>query len=277
MGDSHRTYEIRCPIYGFIQINDWEREIINHPCFQRLRRIRQLGWTDYVYPCAMHTRFEHSLGVMHIAAMLYERIAQNSREILKTTLGYNDDGLKRDRTLVRLTALLHDIGHAPFSHASEELFPLKSEDADGKRYKHEDYSAQIVRQHFQDIITHHPLNRNYGFEAEHIARLLENSAEAGNALFWRSLVVGQMDADRMDYLLRDSLHAGVDYGKFDWRRLLNTVEVVPDEEGDIPPAWESMKTAFTLLKGCSWHDISCLPKSIFIRLAWPTTVIFNTL
>ena len=122
--------------------------------------------TDYVYPGAMHTRFEHSLGVMHIAAMLYERIAQNSREILKTTLGYNDDGLKRDRTLVRLTALLHDIGHAPFSHASEELFPLKSEDADGKRYKHEDYSAQIVRQHFQDIITHHPLNRNYGFEAE---------------------------------------------------------------------------------------------------------------
>ena len=64
LSDSHRTYEIRCPVYGFITISDWEREIISQPAFQRLRRIRQLAWTDYVYPGAMHTRFEHSLGVM---------------------------------------------------------------------------------------------------------------------------------------------------------------------------------------------------------------------
>ena len=80
MSDPHRTYEIRCPVYGFITISDWEREIISQTAFQRLRRIRQLAWTDYVYPGAMHTRFEHSLGVMHMATILYRGIAQRSRD-----------------------------------------------------------------------------------------------------------------------------------------------------------------------------------------------------
>src|ERR1700681_1254953 len=108
----HRTYEIRCPVYGFITISDWEREIISQPAFQRLRRIRQLAWTDYVFPGAMHTRFEHSLGVMHMATMLYDGIAESSRDVLQSQLGYNEDGIKRHRTLVRLAALLHDVGHS---------------------------------------------------------------------------------------------------------------------------------------------------------------------
>jgi len=78
MADPHRRYEIRCPVHGFVTISDWEREIIEQPAFQRLRRIRQLGWTDQVYPGAMHTRFEHSLGVMHVATCLYDAIAQRS-------------------------------------------------------------------------------------------------------------------------------------------------------------------------------------------------------
>src|SRR5438105_10038224 len=114
--DPHRTYEVRCPVHGFIPISDWEREIINQPAFQRLRRIRQLGWTDQVYPGAMHTRFEHSLGVMHMATRLYEAIVGRSYDVLKDELAYNDDGLRRDKALVRLTALLHDVGHGPFSH-----------------------------------------------------------------------------------------------------------------------------------------------------------------
>jgi HD superfamily phosphohydrolase len=70
--NAHRRYEIRCPVYGFIALNDWEWQIISQPAYQRLRRIRQLSWTDYVFPGAMHTRFEHSLGVMHMASLLYE-------------------------------------------------------------------------------------------------------------------------------------------------------------------------------------------------------------
>src|SRR5262249_40907796 len=83
-------------------------------------------------------------------------------------------------------------------------------------------------------IENHLLNQNYDLHAEKIAALLEGSATAGRALFWRELIDGQMDADRIDYLQRDSLHAGVDYGKFDWLRLVNSVEVVPPPEGRGP-------------------------------------------
>lgn len=229
MSVAHRTYEIRCPVHGFITINDWEREIIEQPAFQRLRRIRQLAWTDMVYPGGMHTRFEHSLGVMHVADQLYQGIVQRSGEILKSELSYNDDGLKIDRALVRLTALLHDLGHTPFSHAGEELFPLRE---DGKaRYKHEHYSAAIIRTHLRDAIENHPLRQNYRVSADDIAALLEGKVSAGRALFWRELIDGQLDADRLDYLLRDSLHTGVGYGKFDWQRLVASVQAVPVPQG----------------------------------------------
>ncbi len=222
---AHKTYEIRCPVYGFITLNDWEWQIISQPAYQRLRRIRQLAWTDYVFPGAMHTRFEHSLGVMHMATMLYDGVMERSRDILQAA-GYNEDDLKRHKALVRLTALLHDVGHAPFSHAAEELMTIRDPDA-GDRYQHEHYSANIVRRCFGDVIENHPLNRNCGFSAEDVANLLEDKPEAGEALFWRDLITGQLDADRMDYLLRDSLHCGVSYGRYDWQRLVHTIVAVP--------------------------------------------------
>lgn len=224
--DAHRTYEIRCPVYGFVPLNDWEWQIISQPAYQRLRRIRQLAWTDYVFPGAMHTRFEHSLGVMHMATMLYDGVVNRSRAILQSELGYNEDGLRRHKALVRMTALFHDVGHSPFSHAAEELFPFRN-GKDGDRFQHEEYSAAIVRNHFDDVIRNHPLNTNYDFSAEDIANLLEGKPEAGKALFWRDLIAGQLDADRMDYLLRDSLHCGVSYGRYDWQRLVHTVVAVP--------------------------------------------------
>ena len=230
MADLHRRYEIRCPVHGFISISDWEREIIAHPSFQRLRRIRQLAWTDQVYPGAMHTRFEHSLGVMHLADRLYEAIVERSRDLLKSEMGFNDGGLDRDKKLIRLTALLHDLGHSPFSHAGEDLFPFRQ--GSERRYVHEEYSAAIVRHELKDVIEDHPLNRNEGFRVGDVTSLLEGTAEAGKRLFWREIISGQMDADRMDYLLRDSLHVGVDYGRYDWRRLLNTVEAMIVPEGE---------------------------------------------
>jgi HD superfamily phosphohydrolase len=232
VGDPHRLYEIRCPVHGFITLNDWEREIIEQPAFQRLRRIRQLAWTDQVYPGAMHTRFEHSLGVMHVATRLYEGIVQRAGDLLASELAYTPQGLERDKTLVRLTALLHDVGHGPFSHAGEELLPARPDGS--AKYKHEHYSAAVIRQKLRDAIEKHPLNRNCGFRAEDITNLLEGKIEAGHTLFWRQLITGQMDADRMDYLLRDSLHAGVDYGRFDWRRLLHTVTAIPGAEEASP-------------------------------------------
>lgn len=231
MTNLHRQYEIRCPIHGFITLNSWEKEVISQPAFQRLRRIRQLAWTDQVYPGAMHTRFEHSLGVMHTATLLYSAIRHASADVLQNELGYKEEGLNRDLQLVRLAALLHDVGHAPFSHASENLFPVEN----GQRYKHEHYSAAIVRTELKDAIEYHPLNvTNYGFKAEDIAALLDGSTSAKQRLFWRDLIDGQMDADRMDYLLRDSFHAGVQYGKYDLNRVVNTVRAISGTRGRAP-------------------------------------------
>ena len=89
MENERRQFDIRCPIHGFVKLSAWEREIINHPAYQRLRRIRQLAWTDYVYPGAMHTRFEHSLGVMHVATLLYDAIGRNSKEVLEQDTALN--------------------------------------------------------------------------------------------------------------------------------------------------------------------------------------------
>lgn len=231
--DPHRKYEIRCPVHGFIQIDDWERQIIDQPAFQRLRRIRQLAFTDLLYPAAMHTRFEHSLGVMHVASLVYDSIVQKSREVLEEHLTYTKEGLDRDRRLVRLAALLHDVGHAPFSHSSEDLFPDR--ERGGKKFAHDDYSAAIIRTELRSAIEDHPLNENTGFDADNVAALIEGSAAAKRALFWRDLINGQMDADRMDYLIRDSHHIGVQYGKFDLSRLISSViAIAPDRENSQP-------------------------------------------
>ena len=99
---------------------------------------------------------------------------------------------------MRFAGLLHDVGHSPFSHASEELFPDRD---NGKKFSHEDYSVAIIRSELRDAVENHPLNANYGFRADDIAALIEGSAQARQAVFWRDLISGQMDADRMDYLL----------------------------------------------------------------------------
>src|SRR3569833_673451 len=104
----------------------------------------------------MHNRFEHSLGVMHTASLLYDAIVRNSHDVLSAELGYNDADLKQNHQLVRLAALLHDVGHSPFTHASEELFP---DAADGGKHTHEQYSAAIVRGPLKSVIEDHTLNQ----------------------------------------------------------------------------------------------------------------------
>jgi len=289
MSDPDRRFEFRCPVHGFIPIDEWERDIIHQDWFQRLRRIRQLAWTDQVYPGAMHTRFEHTLGVMHAATQLFDGIVQRSRPLLTSELSYREAGLERHRVLVRLAALLHDVGHGPFSHGGEDLLPRRghplSEGTEDNRprYKHEDYSAAIVRLHFRDVIDQHDMNAaNYGLKAEEVAALIEGSPGAGNALFWRSLISGQMDADRMDYLLRDSTHIGVEYGRFDFRRLINTIQVVvaenqlqreSDEHQSAPEAAQGGNPALRIgVSEGGWHAVESL---ILARYLMFTQVYFH--
>jgi HD superfamily phosphohydrolase len=170
---------------------------------------------------------------MHVASLLYDSIVQKSREVLEQHLAYTKEGLDRDRQLVRLAALLHDVGHAPFSHSSEDLFPDR--ERGGKKFAHDDYSAAIIRTELRSAIEDHPLNENTGFDADNVAALIEGSAAAKRALFWRDIINGQMDADRMDYLIRDSHHIGVQYGKFDLSRLISSViAIAPDRENSQP-------------------------------------------
>jgi len=180
----------------------------------------------------MHTRFEHSLGVMHMVTMLYDAVVDRAWAALRDELGYDDTGRGRYRKLVRLAALLHDVGHGPFSHAAEELTPLTP---DGKRhYRHEEYSTAIIRECLKDVIENHRGNNNYNFRVDDITGLIEGGASAGRAALWQELISGQLDADRMDYLLRDSYHCGVEYGRYDWRRIVGTIDLLRDVESGAP-------------------------------------------
>ena len=229
-----KKFEIRDPFYGFITLNEWEIEIINHPVFQRLRRIRQLSLTDMVYPGATHTRFEHSLGVMHLATLMYDAIISNedNKKILEERLSYNEIGLKKDRQLVRLSSLLHDVGHAPFSHASEEIMPINGQT--GKHHKHEDYTTAMIKGPLKSTIENHQINRNnFGITAEEVAGLIEgNTKILEDRIFWKVIISSQLDADRGDYLLRDSHHIGVKYGVYDHSRLINTLALGVEPESE---------------------------------------------
>ena len=224
-----KTYEIRCPIHGFIELDEWEMEMVNHPAFQRLRRIRQLGLSELVYPGTTHTRFEHSLGVMHVGTRMFDQICKKHQDaFLKNELKFNNDDLKRDRKIVRLACLLHDVGHSPFSHAGEEIMPKNEK---GKCYRHEDYSCAIIRHIFHEIID----DRHDGITADDVADMVEGDVSLGKKRLWHDIVSSQLDADRADYLLRDSYHAGVTYGHYDLERIIVTLTVgYGGDDGDTP-------------------------------------------
>src|SRR5574341_754314 len=182
----------RDPLYGFIGLTSKEVELLGTPVVQRLRRIKQLGNTHLVYPSACHSRFEHTLGVLHIAT----RMAQK--------LELNDDETK----IVRYTALLHDVGHGPLSHNFETIL----ESINKKEISHEDITRKIIE-------VDEEIDRILGDEKEGVLSLFDENTTTVN----REIVSGNIDADRLDYLRRDSHHIGVAYGIFDLERILHTI------------------------------------------------------
>ena len=239
--DQLPNLSVRDPVHGFIAFNDWERTIIDHPAFQRLRRIRQLALSELVYPGSNHTRFAHALGTMDVATRMFDSIVSKQWDYLRNTRKYDEAGIRRDRQIVRLAALLHDVGHSPFSHSGEALFPLNP--LTGRKHHHEEYSSKIIETVFCEVIEQHPGNENYGIKASDVANVVSgvtNPSSPGSArrLIWRPIVTSQLDADRCDYLLRDSLHAGVSYGRYDLDRILDTLNLGLDESGDTVVAIE---------------------------------------
>ncbi|MDP2673540.1 MAG: HD domain-containing protein [Dehalococcoidia bacterium] len=224
------VHEIRDPIHAFIKFDSEERQVLDSEPVQRLRHIHQLAMGYLVYPGATHRRFEHSLGVMELAGRVYDVITaeQNVRPEIKQRFPELNDKMKLDywRRVVRLAGLCHDIGHLPFSHAAE-----KEKDLLPDGWSHEKLSALLIEDSEIKTICEQmtPLVRT-----EDVAKLAVGQKELKDRKFtdWEALlseiIVGNaFGVDRMDYLLRDSHHAGVAYGRFDHFRLIDTMRILP--------------------------------------------------
>jgi hypothetical protein len=193
--------EIRDPVHGYVKMTDVERDLIDTPFIQRLRRVHQLAGAYLVYPGAVHTRFEHVVGAMHIAGQIAESLVPTS--------GIGPDQVQE----VRIAALLHDVGHGPFSHMYEEVLAERTD------VTHEDISQRIVL----ETLIHDVLERN-GFSAKKISAFAVGKQNK-RPLFMNEIIAGGLSADIMDYLLRDSYFTGVEYGKVDIRRVIDSLQV----------------------------------------------------
>ncbi len=189
---------INDPVYGFIHIKSpLVLEIIDHPIFQRLRRIKQLGISDYIFPGAVHTRFQHALGAMSITEKALDTLRVKGIEISD-----------KEYEATQLAVLLHDIGHGPFSHSLEEvLMPNVS---------HESISYQYMNL----------LNKQFNGALDLTLKIFRNSY---HRYFFHELVNSQLDLDRMDYLLRDSFFTGVPEGRINVDRIIQLLNVVDNK------------------------------------------------
>ena len=189
---------INDPVFGFITIpNDFLYDIIQHPIFQRLQRIKQLGLTSFVYPGAQHTRFQHSLGAMYLTHEAIKQLRQNGHDITPEEA----DG-------VSAAILLHDIGHGPFSHALEHTLM--------EGIPHEQISLRLMQQ----------MNHEMGGQLTTAIRIFQNQYPKR---FLHQLVSSQLDMDRMDYLRRDSFFTGVTEGVVGSARLIKMLDVYDDQ------------------------------------------------
>lgn len=209
----------RDPLYNYISISrredSWLLRLLDCPEVQRLRRIHQLGVTSFTYPGADHSRLSHSLGVVHL--MLH-------------VLGHlqNDPAAEAQfqgaRQPLLAAALLHDVGHGPFSHLFEPCLGID----------HEEWSRRVILEQGSQVNA--VLRREDSYLPERVADLIDK--DNVRAPGWqRALLSSQLDVDRLDYLRRDSLFTGAGYGHFDWFRILGTVQFLPDDTGGLDLVW----------------------------------------
>jgi HD superfamily phosphohydrolase len=233
--------DVRDPIHGNIALSDAEVAILDSKAYQRLRSIKQLGFSEFSFPGATHNRYLHSIGVCHLAGVAFDNIF-SSYEFSTPEVR------RRLRQSVRLAALLHDIGHGPLSHASEEVMPLladlnvkayslrKNKPAADQQANHEDYTikfvtdsslTKVLRDNFSDI------------DPMQIACLIDKSLVMNDGFFidggidfrtiLSQMVSSEMDVDRMDYLERDAYFCGTNYGKVELAWLLSNLTYHPKD------------------------------------------------
>ena len=223
---------IKDPVHGYIEVEDFALRLLDSPVVQRLRYIRQLGFSYFVYPGANHTRFEHSLGTMFLADVACRRFQ------------LPDD----ERTLVVAAALLHDIGHGPFSHASEPLM---------EKYLHRTHDEidPVVEECAGDLLS------AAGVDPAELCAVVKGKHPLSG------IIHGDFDVDRMDYLLRDAYYTGAPYGTVDAQRLIRHLIRYPDgtvlDENGVNAA-ESLLIARTLMRPTVYfHHVSRIGESMF--------------
>jgi hypothetical protein len=224
---------IKDPVHGYVEVEDFALALLDSLPLQRLRYIRQLGFSYLVYPGANHTRFEHSLGTMFLADVAARRFGLS----------------EKDRTLVVAAGLLHDIGHGPFSHASE---PFMEEFL---HMTHDDI-APVVAKGTGAIL------EEYGISPDELCSVVKGNHPLSG------IIHGDLDVDRMDYLLRDAYYTGAPYGTVDAQRLIRHLIQTPDGETVLDEngvnAAESLLISRTLMRpSVYFHHVSRIGESMF--------------
>jgi len=234
-------------IHGFIEITKLEKEIINSPYFQRLKEIKQLGLTYFIFPGATHTRFAHSIGVMKIADQMIRNIILNTDFLRNKYESYNSkdrEEVENEVKKIRVAALLHDIGHYPLSHLTESVYreymeeqrvlnldAFLNNETNGSYISeeqnnfedHEEIGSLIIRNtSYQGGITNILQKEFSQDDIDDIANIIRNKSAT---IWYNNIINSELDADRLDYLLRDSCETGVTYGNIDHDYLLKHVKL----------------------------------------------------
>jgi HD superfamily phosphohydrolase len=223
---------IRDPLHGYVKLDDLALDLIDTPQMQRLRWIKQLGLANLVYPGANHTRFEHSLGAFHLAGQLARQLSLDEDE----------------RAEVQAAALLHDVGHGPFSHATESVLALYL------KQNHENVSDLLRRGEMREVLDDH------GLESHRIQRLIRGETHLGQ------MINGEIDVDRMDYLVRDAHYTGVAYGVIDYQRLVEKMEIYRGqlvvEEGGVHAAESLLVSRMLMYPTVYFHHASRIAQAM---------------
>jgi len=197
--------EIKDPVHGYVYITEAEKKIIDSFPVQRLHRLRQLAGAEFVYPGANHTRFEHSVGVMHLAGLLSENPNLSQH--------FSEDEVQ----ILRVAALLHDVGHGPFSHIFEHLLHKFLDKT------HEDMTTWVVQKsELSDILN------SLGYDPEIIGKLAVGMLHRSGKAFMDQVIRSAVDVDKLDFIVRDTYHTGAEYGYVDIFRLIHMLDVIDE-------------------------------------------------
>ena len=227
---SNSTKFIRDSIHGNLPLDPFEIEVLDYPQLQRLRRVKQLGFISLIYPGANHSRFEHSIGTMHLASKLADQLELS----------------KEDKDLVRIAGLLHDAGHGPFSHVSEAVLGVN----------HEEITAFVI----EKTSIHDKLSEK--FDTKEIIDIINGEGKLG------PIISGDLDMDRMDYLIRDSHYTGVAYGVIDTERIISNLklerELILDIKG-VQAAESALTARYLMYPSVYQHHTTRIINAMFRR------------